>query len=345
MVVPYQRWVDGVVTGDNEVRQFVATPLHSGNTIESQITGRDALGGLQIEFIPSYDTEFTVMSPGAGPLDTPASLGLQRGTKVQLRKYSVTKYTIQDYTVADYQEYFNSHGDVLRLQVAFSGIVKVKDLRGTYQLKIESLGDPVWMIKEMIEQYTDIPVHQQRLMYYRKLLEDDKTLPDYNIDYGDTIHLAKRLRGGALSWTGPQVMGIGAAGKIQQKIYKDIFDKRIWDLGAATVTNFQLLNALDFARVTNMRPPPSPITKETYDKQGIPWFEFYDEDLRQLQDPQGPARFQNLKTLNLSPEVMLRDILVLALGKDLSDRSNLPCAQYVNKEKGLCVLKTLSKRL
>ncbi len=47
MVVPDQPWLDGINAGAGYIRQFVATPLGTGATIESQLTGRDA-GGLRI---------------------------------------------------------------------------------------------------------------------------------------------------------------------------------------------------------------------------------------------------------------------------------------------------------
>jgi hypothetical protein len=52
VVVPGQRWLDGIANGDGTVRQFVATPLGSGHSIEAQITGLDATAGIQIEVTP-----------------------------------------------------------------------------------------------------------------------------------------------------------------------------------------------------------------------------------------------------------------------------------------------------
>ncbi|KAG8988205.1 hypothetical protein FRB94_003211 [Tulasnella sp. JGI-2019a] len=51
-------------------RQFVAKPLHRGETVESQITGSDTLGGMQLELTPSFETNFTVVtSTDYRPLD------------------------------------------------------------------------------------------------------------------------------------------------------------------------------------------------------------------------------------------------------------------------------------
>jgi hypothetical protein len=53
IVVPSQLWLDGIADSNGTVRQFLAMPLGSGYSIESQITGIDAAGGLQFESTPS----------------------------------------------------------------------------------------------------------------------------------------------------------------------------------------------------------------------------------------------------------------------------------------------------
>lgn len=53
VVTPSQRWIDGFVTADGSVRQFVAMPKGSGYSVEQQITGNDAIAGLQIEITPT----------------------------------------------------------------------------------------------------------------------------------------------------------------------------------------------------------------------------------------------------------------------------------------------------
>ncbi|TGJ84391.1 hypothetical protein E0Z10_g4343 [Xylaria hypoxylon] len=52
MVVPGQRWLDGIVCNDGEIRQFVAQPKGSGFSVEAQITGKDTIRGIQVEIIP-----------------------------------------------------------------------------------------------------------------------------------------------------------------------------------------------------------------------------------------------------------------------------------------------------
>ena len=52
VVIPGQRWLDGYNVAKGLVRQFVATPLGSEHSVESQLNGRTEHGGLQIAVYP-----------------------------------------------------------------------------------------------------------------------------------------------------------------------------------------------------------------------------------------------------------------------------------------------------
>jgi hypothetical protein len=52
VVLPQQPWLDGFRISENVIRQFVATPLGKGMTVEQQLTGTETWGGLQIQAYP-----------------------------------------------------------------------------------------------------------------------------------------------------------------------------------------------------------------------------------------------------------------------------------------------------
>ncbi|MBK1734859.1 hypothetical protein CKO15_06055 [Halorhodospira abdelmalekii] len=52
LVVPEQPWLDGYNVGHGRIRQFVATPLGQDETVEEQLTGEAAHGGIQILAYP-----------------------------------------------------------------------------------------------------------------------------------------------------------------------------------------------------------------------------------------------------------------------------------------------------
>jgi hypothetical protein len=52
MVSPQQPWLDGFAVKPGVIRQFVAMPLGEDYTVEHQISGKEAWGGLQIQVAP-----------------------------------------------------------------------------------------------------------------------------------------------------------------------------------------------------------------------------------------------------------------------------------------------------
>ncbi|WP_199241536.1 hypothetical protein [Serinibacter arcticus] len=49
--LPRQPWLDGVNSGEGSVRQFVATRLGLGATVEGQVTGKETVGGFQLRAV------------------------------------------------------------------------------------------------------------------------------------------------------------------------------------------------------------------------------------------------------------------------------------------------------
>jgi len=77
-------------------------------------------------------------------------------------------------------------------------------------------------------------------------------------------------------------LGIAAGGKIIQKIYPDSYGRNTWKTKGTTSAQIHIVNSTQFTSITGRPPPPSPISAADYTKLGLPWFELYDEEFRDI---------------------------------------------------------------
>ena len=62
-MIPNQKWLDGICSGEGLVKQFVAMPLDQGYTIEAQITDEEKFGGFQIVQMAAVEGRFPQRNP------------------------------------------------------------------------------------------------------------------------------------------------------------------------------------------------------------------------------------------------------------------------------------------
>ncbi|QLQ82382.1 hypothetical protein HG537_0H01440 [Torulaspora globosa] len=75
-------------------------------------------------------------------------------------------------------------------------IIKVKTLTGK-EIGVELKGeDPVYHIKELLEEKEGIPPSQQRLIFQGKQIDDQQTVEAAKLLDGMVLHLVLTLRGG-----------------------------------------------------------------------------------------------------------------------------------------------------
>jgi hypothetical protein len=104
-------------------------------------------------------------------------------------------------------------------------------------------------------------------------------------------------------------MGLGAGGRIEQKIYPDPHGVDVWDVDQGAYATIHIVNSDTYREITGRPPPPTPIDATTYTAHGLPWFEWYEEHAA---DVEAPASLKEAKT------VAERD---RELGLDPGDRS------------------------
>jgi len=92
LVSPPQAWLDGVISGDGSVHQFVAMPLGMGYTLEAQMTDAESIGGIQILVFEPRPGRFPDRPPEKPPgsptmLHAPA-MGLGAGGQISQKLYA-----------------------------------------------------------------------------------------------------------------------------------------------------------------------------------------------------------------------------------------------------------------
>jgi hypothetical protein len=256
LILPEQRWLDGISTRPGIVRQFVASQTtpprqtryqlgsdersgltkskstkagsprpHSitndegtdrlpliGSSVEWQVTGRDAVGGIQLQIIPTFDIE----SMHAGSirdacprilgngnfasfdarrekkvqafdvLKTPKELGMAAGDCLHIKDLKSRKSS-RAKTVADLLKegpQGTAEANTLDLEIDYLArgmeiILKILGGRTTY-VRLEQ-SDTIFRLKEKVEQSEGIPKYQQKLIFSGRQLEDHQTAAQYGI--------------------------------------------------------------------------------------------------------------------------------------------------------------------
>ncbi len=75
-------------------------------------------------------------------------------------------------------------------------------------------------------------------------------------------------------------MGPGAGGRMQQEVYEDRRPLEDWDLKTRSCCFVHLCNTQVWNQITGEKPPYPPVTAKEYSDLGLPWFDYYREDLQ-----------------------------------------------------------------
>ena len=78
-------------------------------------------------------------------------------------------------------------------------------------------------------------------------------------------------------------MGLGAGGRMRQEVYADDRPLADYDQSGARRVFVHLCSAAQWTAITGEVPPPTPVDRDAYVRAGLPWFDFYDADARDLE--------------------------------------------------------------
>lgn len=351
IVLPDQPWLDGANSGDGYVRQFVASPLGLGISVEGQVTGREEVGGFTLEGYPSFASgtcglvNFYAKERHYNNDDKIIqNLTMRIGNFGLDSIYMEDLTTRREPTVKDYQDLckklYGSTEECLRLRIyEFTHIIKkiyVMTLTGrTYImedvhtfLKVSDLKTKMKSILQIPPMYHDLDL---KFIFAGIDLKNDKIIGEYFPFIDEiSIHMVQSMRGGGGGGkitTTPQMtrseereMGLGLGGKIKQKIYEDPKPSR-WNTFLSTgKVHVYILNSLQFKEITGEEPEPPSIRVEDYIQEGLPWFDLYNDDQLHIKgDLEGKIKTVDSFTHildkdnneNQKPEIKEKDIMMI----------------------------------
>ena len=108
--------------------------------------------------------------------------------------------------------------------------------------------------------------------------------------------LSSRLE--PLSCIAAESMGLGAGGRMKQEIYEDTEDMAVWDLTNSSRCFIHLCNSAVWREITGTNPPQPPVTAKEYERAGLPWFDYYRDDLAALEGPKTLAGVKSVVTVS-----------------------------------------------
>ena len=261
VVVPDQKWLDGINSGKGRVGQFVAMPLGQGFTIEEQLTDEARFGGFQIVVFEAKQGRF--------PDDDPV-FAQKRERKAKQR---ITRLE-QDRIISQMP-------------------TPQKEIMEAWRAGLFNL----WNLKEREQKLQELGITQKELQH---LLSDAKRVLKERLgedgllgfDDGSGISFSLAPLHTRAFRDDQAEMGIAKGGNIRQVIAGDTYGPDSWDEEARGSVSIHIVNSKAFEFITGKKAPPSPITAEKYAKCKIPWFDAYDEHVQALP----PARlFQRVK--------------------------------------------------
>ena len=93
-------------------------------------------------------------------------------------------------------------------------------------------------------------------------------------------------------------MGLGAGGRMKQKLYPDPHGADTWDNTKTGRVYVHIVNSMAYAEITGRKAPETPVSSRTYAEHGYPWFDLYDEHLGDLDPAEELARIRPVKDVD-----------------------------------------------
>lgn len=93
-------------------------------------------------------------------------------------------------------------------------------------------------------------------------------------------------------------MGLGAGGKMRQKIYPDPHGIDTWDADNYGRVYVHIVNSMMYREITGKEPPSTPVTAQTYAQYKLPWFDLYDDHMGDITAPDTLQHVKSVKEMD-----------------------------------------------
>ena len=77
-------------------------------------------------------------------------------------------------------------------------------------------------------------------------------------------------------------MGLAPGGVMRQEIFEDLYGIDCWERSIFSRCYVHIVNSEDYTKLTGRIPPTKPPTAKDYTEAGLPWFEYYADNLHAL---------------------------------------------------------------
>jgi len=94
-------------------------------------------------------------------------------------------------------------------------------------------------------------------------------------------------------------MGLAPGGRMKQEIYEDPFEMDDWDMDHKSRCYIHIANSLLWRTITGKEPPTVPVIASDYEKAGLPWFEYYDEQATPLDGSKKLAALESVVNMGI----------------------------------------------
>ncbi|KUJ10777.1 ubiquitin-domain-containing protein [Mollisia scopiformis] len=235
-----QQWLDGIAAEEGKVKQFIATPVGSGYSVEAQLTGADNVAGLQFEVM-------ALKKMDAITIYVKTLTGRTISLTVDLTMtVDDVKCLIQDKEgIPPDQQRLIFEGSQLQDECVLASLGIESDC--VLHLVLRLRGGFIYEQLSLVEKAKyDRDQHEKR----SAAAEEERRVSEMTIAAGGTIH---------------------------QAIVKDKISDSHWDKHSTISFNLQILNAANFHSLLGISAPNTPISAATYAEYGYPFFKLYED--------------------------------------------------------------------